>query len=1337
MRILIAGLVFSLAFVLAGCGGSGGGSGGGGSGGGSNPDPITHPSHPGWRYAYADLAATLSDTTDYRASAGVFEESWSTSIGDVSRGGYLRSGDVTGDGQLELVTVAGHTLRILNSAGQDVAPPVTLDSVGYEPVLEDVDGDGVLDILVGTRDTADVKIHVYSGSGQHQRTIIGRLGGFDSMLRPLALLGQDQLLTAYNAGFALDHRGPARFSLEGERAKEDWHFAVGPNIGPGGASIAQSAGQGPIMALHLGTPHNGATGRGIDGGGTQTRDSMLYTVLLDSNGNELFLESMDHGAKGRTNPVLVDLTGDGTLEVVTSLAHSSPHYPGDSQMRILRLDGSERARVSVGQSANQIFAVADLNGDGSHEIVVSNREDRVLRVFSPDLQLLRQRQDAGDAVLAVADLDGDGVGDILVRADDVLRILDGLTLAEKWALNVGDTIRTAITTDLAGDGLAEVYILSQDGRVSAFHSGGAGIRTEHVSFSLSAVQLDGLNLRSLADDGSPASQKSVSVDADTDSLVILADGRDNIVGFGISHGDGSGLTVDAISSAVGMAMLLPGGWEVHGIDPAQVEGLIRAAPSFPTLVARIRARYDGPGPWVLVEDTLIVEALVGVIHDVLSGARASSIEMHSAALRPLSSGKDATRPWIENGNTVRNPRFVPYGITAKDDVHGTLARPFTINGRSFGWNLNWIPVQPTEHTSAPFNMANGNICAVRFSPISNYFVAAMSAMTTGGVTLVADYSTLLNWLDNLSPDEFVYRSAQLNGIMSWQADLMMNIAKTIPGGSLIGGVGDYITDVQRGNAEITVVSAGLGVTEAGMKDLLGVMISELVENRDSANSTIRLAAEVFLGDGRQTAFFGGVAKFFGKLIAVPQYVTDIGFVSETLFAPEDACFRIDGSSVTSWDPLGPLDLIRPITGLACSDYGMCGVELSFRAGSLPSEVGIRVQWGDSAALGEMTLQECMNVGICTDLGDGRYRVWHRYHVGSYSGELQWKTAGGLQGVAPFSVTVDQIQNLPLQAQGGDRSVTLNWPALPADQYNLCRSETSVSSIDNCYVEGGRHIDLDIGLPPHLVAGLTNAQDYYFRLEGRFGNERILSDEVTATPTGEGVGSPGTHPLNDTGIDWCTDGLANFITCPVASFPGQDGEFGRDAAARAGTLPKVGTGDAGFDYTKISNNGAELPASATLGSGPNDWACSRDNVTGLIWEVKSTDGGLRDRNNTYTWYQPDGPNMGASGMQNGGNCVGSVCDTNGFVQAVNAQGLCDAMDWRLPTRGELHSIVHHGRTNPAVDTGFLPNTPGSLFWSASPYAGLSDNAWRVDFSSGVGFWSNGSDGNRVRLVRGGK
>ncbi|MBP8283259.1 MAG: hypothetical protein KAX46_05010, partial [Chromatiaceae bacterium] len=108
-----------------------------------------------------------------------------------------------------------------------------------------------------------------------------------------------------------------------------------------------------------------------------------------------------------------------------------------------------------------------------------------------------------------------------------------------------------------------------------------------------------------------------------------------------------------------------------------------------------------------------------------------------------------------------------------------------------------------------------------------------------------------------------------------------------------------------------------------------------------------------------------------------------------------------------------------------------------------------------------------------------------------------------------------------------------------------------------------------------------------------------------------IGGP-TYPLNDTGLDWCANASQNNLACPVSGFPGQDAESGRDV-----THHDDSDGQAGFSFTKIANSGNALPAAAALGSGANDWACTRDNVTGLTWEVKTNDGGLRDQDWTYS------------------------------------------------------------------------------------------------------------------------
>ena len=215
------------------------------------------------------------------------------------------------------------------------------------------------------------------------------------------------------------------------------------------------------------------------------------------------------------------------------------------------------------------------------------------------------------------------------------------------------------------------------------------------------------------------------------------------------------------------------------------------------------------------------------------------------------------------------------------------------------------------------------------------------------------------------------------------------------------------------------------------------------------------------------------------------------------------------------------------------------------------------------------------------------------------------------------------------------------------------------------------------------------------------------------------------PLNDTGITECADGSPNYLPCPVNGYPEQDAQYGRDKTANDDS-----DGHAGFSFTKLDSNGNPLAASA------KSWTCVRDNVTGLTWEVKTDNGGLRDKDWTYTWYNPDATtNGGGAGIQNGGTCAGSACDTQAFVQAVNSQGLCGARDWRLPPDRELMSIVSNDRIYPAIDADWFPYSQSLRFWSSSPWADYYDSAWLVYFSNGSVSYGFKGSAFYVRLVRG--
>lgn len=237
--------------------------------------------------------------------------------------------------------------------------------------------------------------------------------------------------------------------------------------------------------------------------------------------------------------------------------------------------------------------------------------------------------------------------------------------------------------------------------------------------------------------------------------------------------------------------------------------------------------------------------------------------------------------------------------------------------------------------------------------------------------------------------------------------------------------------------------------------------------------------------------------------------------------------------------------------------------------------------------------------------------------------------------------------------------------------------------------------------------------------------------------------PITGALNDTGITSCSGMEEPEQTCPQPELGNQDAEFGRDHLAANGELTKTGGGVAGFDWSKIDGSGNLLALQdvAWDDSGSEHdgsrWSCVLDNVTELMWEVKESDPAHpRYSEHSYTWYNEMATeNGGVAGTEDGGTCATAPCDTRGYVEWVNDNGLCGHQDWRMPTPQELASLAVLSKVIPAMDTEFFPNTSKPRFFTALPNAKDPYQAWYVYFSDGSVSSTGKADASHLRLVRG--
>ncbi len=151
----------------------------------------------------------------------------------------------------------------------------------------------------------------------------------------------------------------------------------------------------------------------------------------------------------------------------------------------------------------------------------------------------------------------------------------------------------------------------------------------------------------------------------------------------------------------------------------------------------------------------------------------------------------------------------------------------------------------------------------------------------------------------------------------------------------------------------------------------------------------------------------------------------------------------------------------------------------------------------------------------------------------------------------------------------------------------------------------------------------------------------------------------------------------------------------------------------------------------------------DTQTGLMWEKKSDDDSIHDKDNTYTW-----------GMTTPPYTMNGTVVTE-FLAPLNAAGgFANYTDWRLPNITELETLRNFASTNPATFSAFdTACSPGctvltcsctkwtgyldSFYWSSSSTASSAPSAaWVINFDWGYNHAHGKEYPKFARAVRGG-
>lgn len=150
---------------------------------------------------------------------------------------------------------------------------------------------------------------------------------------------------------------------------------------------------------------------------------------------------------------------------------------------------------------------------------------------------------------------------------------------------------------------------------------------------------------------------------------------------------------------------------------------------------------------------------------------------------------------------------------------------------------------------------------------------------------------------------------------------------------------------------------------------------------------------------------------------------------------------------------------------------------------------------------------------------------------------------------------------------------------------------------------------------------------------------------------------------------------------------------------------------GLSVPAYSTNLTVIPAFASVGTLALT-ECVKNNLTGLTWEGKTNNGGVRDAANLYTYYTDTTQLQkwdGSTYINPSAAEVAASTNVIGYISTVNTSNLCGYSDWRLPTDVEFSGSTAFTYFGSPWSPNIFPSYSSQYYWesnnSGAPHLGL--------------------------------